>query len=194
MALGSHRHNRRKYSKDSTEHILFISVILLAAIFYSKDRIIRDYGIIKPTLIIILTLGLILSIAFLKKFVVHAPTHKLLKSSIDNMSGIEFERYVAKLLIRQGYKHIKLTEHYDLGVDIIAEKGNQLWGIQVKRYSGLVKIAAVRQVVAALNHYGCDRAMVITNNNFSLQAINLAKSNNCTLVDQQQLMSWAKDI
>lgn len=101
---------------------------------------------------------------------------------VDTMTGIEFEHYVAKLLEERGYTDIKLTERYDLGVDIIARKGGIIWGVQVKRSSGMVKAIAVRQVVTALKHYGCDRAMVITNGTYSRPAINLAKSNNCVLV------------
>jgi restriction system protein len=101
---------------------------------------------------------------------------------VNTMTGIEFEHYVAKLLEERGYTDIKLTERYDLGVDIIACKGGIIWGVQVKRSSGLVKAIAVRQVVTALKHYGCDRAMVVTNGTYSRPAINLAKSNNCVLV------------
>jgi hypothetical protein len=36
-------------------------------------------------------------------------------------------------------------------VDIIADKEGISWGIQNERYSGLVKIDAVRQVVAGLS-------------------------------------------
>lgn len=57
---------------------------------------------------------------------------------------------------------MQLTEHYDLGVDIVARKDGVTWGVQVKHYSGLVGINAVRQVVVALKMYGCDRAMVVT--------------------------------
>jgi restriction system protein len=108
------------------------------------------------------------------------------------MSGTEFEQYIANLLRKQGYSHIKLTEHYDLGLDIIAQKEGQTWGIQVKRYNRPVKMAAVRQVVSALKHYDCERAMVITNSFFSAPAQELAASNNCILIDRQQLMRWSK--
>ena len=76
---------------------------------------------------------------------------------------------------------------YDTDVDIIATKDNIRWGIQVKRYSGLVKAEAVRQVVTGLRVYGCDRAMVITNSVFSRVAIQLANSNECVLVDRSGL-------
>ena len=108
-------------------------------------------------------------------------------SDIDTMDGLAFEKYVANLLEQQGYSNISLTEQYDYGVDIIATRDGICWGIQVKRYSGLVKAEAVRQVVTGLRVYGCDRAMVITNSFFSRVAVQLADSNDCVLVDRSGL-------
>ena len=110
-------------------------------------------------------------------------------SDIDTMDGLAFEKYVANLLEQQGYSNISLTEQYDYGVDIIATRDGICWGIQVKRYSGLVKAEAVRQVVTGLRVYGCDRAMVITNSVFSRVAVQLADSNDCVLVDRSGLAS-----
>lgn len=109
---------------------------------------------------------------------------------IDSMTGLEFERLVARILRSQGYKAVKLTDKYDYGVDIIAEKDDIRWGIQVKRYSGLVKADAVRQVVTGLRKYHCARAMVISNSYFSNYANELAKSNDCLLVDRNTLTMW----
>lgn len=109
---------------------------------------------------------------------------------IDHMTGLEFENYVARLLKTQGYRHIRSTEKYDYGVDIIATKDGVTWGIQVKRYSGLVKADAVRQVVTALKKYECDRAMVITNSTYSRIAKELARINNCVLLDRNKLVPW----
>lgn len=102
---------------------------------------------------------------------------------LNTLTGLEFEKYVASLLKERGYMSVKLTEYYDLGVDIIARKDDITWGIQVKRCSGLVKAGAVRQVVTALKRYKCDRAMVITNGTYSRPAIELAESNDCVLVN-----------
>lgn len=100
------------------------------------------------------------------------------------MTGLEFERHVARLLKAKDFKHVKLTEKYDLGIDIIAQKDGVNWGIQVKRYSGLVGADAVRQVVTALPIYNCDRAMVVSNSTFSNPAIELAHVNSCVLVSK----------
>ena len=107
------------------------------------------------------------------------------------MDGVSFEHYVAQLLIDQGYANVSLTEHYDYGVDIIAEKDGVRWGIQVKRYSGLVKAEAVRQVVTGLRLYGCDRAMVVTNSTYSNVAKRLAEGNDCVLIDRYGLATLA---
>lgn len=107
---------------------------------------------------------------------------------VDDMDGIEFDSYVAGVLKNCGYTNIEITEKYDYGVDIIAIKNGVRWGIQVKRNSGLVKADAVRQVVTGLRLYGCDRAMVITNSVFSNVAIQLAKSNQCVLIDRNILV------
>ena len=106
---------------------------------------------------------------------------------VDSMDGVSFEYYVAQLLIAQGYANVSLTEHYDYGVDIVAEKDGIRWGVQVKRYSGLVKADAVRQVVTGLPLYGCDRAMVITNSTYSNVARRLAEGNDCILIDRSGL-------
>lgn len=106
---------------------------------------------------------------------------------IDSMDGIAFEHFIAGVLKNQGYSNVSLTEQYDYGVDIVAEKDGVRWGIQVKRYSGLVKAEAVRQVVTGLRLYGCERAMVITNSTFSNVARTLAAGNDCVLIDRSEL-------
>lgn len=69
----------------------------------------------------------------------------------------------------------------------MAEKDGIRWGVQVKRYGQMVKADAVRQVVTGLRLYGCDRGMVVTNSTFSRVAIELAKGNDCVLIDRGSL-------
>lgn len=106
---------------------------------------------------------------------------------LDAMTWAEFEYFVAEWLKNRGYTNVKLTEKYDLGVDIIAKKDGITWGVQVKHYRGLVGIEAIRQVVVALKKYKCDRAMVVTTGAFSRPAIELAKSQDCVLIDGSKL-------
>lgn len=191
MSKRTQRNQHRKYTSSTQENIFFVLVILLAAALYSHhiSDLNRGTTILNISLSVAVIVGLAAIVLLLMKLR-HAKVHHFSQHEIDNMSGIEFEKYVAKLLPRRGYTDIKLTEHYDLGLDIIAEKDGLLWGIQVKRYKSTVKMAAVRQVVAAIKHYGCDRSMVIANNSFSSPAQVLAESNHCVLVDRAQLLSW----
>lgn len=121
----------------------------------------------------------------------HFINHRLM--NIDGMSGEDFEKYICDVLRKRGYTEVRLTEKYDYGVDIIASKDGVKRGIQAKRYSGLVKAAAVRQVVAGLSVYGCDRALVVTNSVLTKFAIKLAKSNECLLVDRELLARLAAE-
>lgn len=114
-------------------------------------------------------------------------THNASFQEIDEMDGIEFEVFVAKVLRANGYSRVRLTNRYDYGIDILARKNGVRWGIQVKRNHGQVKVDAVRQAVTGLNMYNCDRAMVITNSYFGRYATTLAKANDCVLVDRSRL-------
>ena len=163
----------------------FVFTILAGATAYRywQDFISLEHKAIKVLPIISATIiGATLLFLFMGFKLRYRPA-KLNRSmaEIDNMSGLEFEKYVATLLKQQGYTKIKLTEKFDYGVDIIAHKDGVCWGVQTKRYSGLCKKAAV----AGLRYYHCDRAMVVTNSTFSKQAKVLATVNECVLVDRR---------
>lgn len=114
-------------------------------------------------------------------------THSASFREIDQMDGIEFEKYIAQMLRTNGYSHVKLTDKFDYGIDILARKNGVRWGIQVKRNRGQVKVDAVRQAVTGLKMYDCDKAMVITNSYFGRYARTLARVNDCVLIDRSRL-------
>jgi HJR/Mrr/RecB family endonuclease len=188
----THSYSRRTRSKTYDERTSLVAIILIVGTIYA--HIIGLSKAIFPTIWIIGFIGLLLAIRFsiktlkriLKRRKMHNPTMQL----IDRMTGLEFERCIAGLLKHQGYTNVRLTEKYDYGVDIIAEKDDIRWGIQIKRYSGQVKADSVRQVVTALKKYHCDRSIVITNSKFSKVAKDLASCNDCTLVDRNILLKW----
>lgn len=111
-------------------------------------------------------------------------------SGVDVMDGFVFEKYVAELLKNEGFSSVTLTEKYDLGIDVIANRDGERWGIQVKRNRGKTKAESVRAAVTALTHYKCTRAMVVSNSLFTGAARELAKSNNCVLIDRGRLGEW----
>lgn len=106
---------------------------------------------------------------------------------IDSMSGIEFEYFLHRLFIFDGYD-AKLTKaSNDQGADLILTKNGESTVVQAKRYLGAVSNSAVQEVFAAKAYYRCEHAIVITNSYFTKSAINLALSNKVTLLDREKL-------
>lgn len=175
----------RTYQKGADGHASIVVITLLAcAAWTHKSAMLRaEHIAIVGIAAVVGVLCLVLAIRFLLKLR-QLPFKQKQIRDVDSMTGLEFEQYVAALLKTHGYGSVHLTEQYDLGVDIVAVKDGITWGVQVKRYSGLVGADAVRQVVTALRMYNCDRAMVITNSYFSNAARSLAESNDCVLVDR----------
>jgi len=162
-----------------------VSAIFMAIIFVSIAQNLQQYSSLILAVITLILAGRLMT-RLLKKY-----WHRK-HISIDQMEGLEFEDYIVQMLTQQGYTDVCLTEKYDYGIDIIAHKDKVRWGVQVKRYSGLVKANAVRQAVTALNYYDCDRAMVITNSRYSSVVVRLAESNNCKLIDGDIIKQWSR--
>lgn len=98
-------------------------------------------------------------------------------------NGQEYEYFVAEYLRRTGYSQVTVTKGSgDYGVDILATKNGIKYAVQCKYYSSPVSLKAVQEVVAGAPCYGCNAAMVVTNNTFTKSAIKLAATNGVTLL------------
>lgn len=75
----------------------------------------------------------------------------------------------------------------DQGADVIIEKDNIKYAIQVKYYNNPVGNKAIQEVVAAKSFYKTDKAMVVTNSTFTPQAITLANANDVILINGNEL-------
>jgi restriction system protein len=111
-------------------------------------------------------------------------------TAIDAMSGVEFEGYVAARLRRAGWQ-VRFTPAVgDYGVDLIAEKDGQSVAIQCKRHGKSVGVAAVQQVVSGARHHGCTRSIVVSNQEFTTAAKQLAYTHRCQLIGRRALQAW----
>lgn len=100
------------------------------------------------------------------------------------MDGHDYEYLVARYLKGHGYTGAKVTKASgDYGVDVTAHKGGHKFAVQCKYYSKPVGISAVQEAVAGKAYYGCDAAMVVTNNTFTKAAQDLAKANGVILLE-----------
>ena len=111
---------------------------------------------------------------------------------IDRMPGVDFENYVAAKLRAAGYR-VRLTEVTgDFGVDLIASKGRERIAIQCKRHGRNIGTAAVQQVVAGALLHRCTSTMVVSNQEFTPAAIQLARVHSCELVGRARLPNWVR--
>ncbi|MDY5576593.1 MAG: restriction endonuclease [Lachnospiraceae bacterium] len=109
---------------------------------------------------------------------------------IDQMTGIEFEHFVAAVLKGCGFIIEEMTKTSgDYGADIIVSFNGVRIAVQCKRYHHPVGVKAVQEVISAMKHYDCEEAIVITNNYFTQQAEILAKDYDMvSLYDRKQLL------
>ena len=113
--------------------------------------------------------------------------------NIDSISRTEFENYVIRLLTHRGFKVETTDATLDLGINMIAKKNDHKYAVQIERQTGSVSRLAVSDVDREKHRYGCDKVILITNSYFSEDAIELAKSTGCELVNRDILAEWILD-
>lgn len=92
------------------------------------------------------------------------------------MDGHQYEHRCAAYLKSIGYTNVTVTPGSgDQGIDILANKAGEKYGIQCKYYEGSVGNKAVQEAFAGSKFYDCDQAMVITNSTFTRSAVELAQ-------------------
>ena len=113
-------------------------------------------------------------------------------AAIDEMSGVEFEEFVAAQLRTAGWSVTHTANTGDYGVDLIAKKDGTRMAVQCKRQAKAVGVAAVQQVVSGALHHGCNQTVVVTNRAFTKAARQLATTHRCRLVGREQVQIWAR--
>ncbi len=108
---------------------------------------------------------------------------------IAQMTGTQFEEFLARLFECMGYTDVRMTPSNDQGADLICLSPIGITTVvQAKRWSGPVGNSAVQELLGAMRHYGCDEGIVVTNSRFTPAAISLVESgSDVTLCDKQWL-------
>jgi restriction system protein len=104
----------------------------------------------------------------------------------EDMSGTEFEDYVARIARSCGLPVIMTSITGDWGVDIIVGKRPNRLAIQCKRQSRPVGTSAIQEVVAGAPMQDCTKTMVVTNHEFTTAARKLAELHGCELVGRSE--------
>ena len=109
-------------------------------------------------------------------------------TEIDAMSGVDFERYVAELLEDNGFENVSCTKASgDYGVDIVAERYDDVYAFQCKRYHGNLGVKSVQEVYSGAKMYHAEYAIVVTNSYFTPNAVKLARELGVELWDRDKL-------
>lgn len=117
------------------------------------------------------------------------------EDKIDKMSGIEFERFCAELLVKCGYSNVRLTTcSGDQGIDVLAEKDELKWGFQCKRWGLETHIGndVIHKTFAGKAFYHCDIAAVITTTTFTRKAEEYARETGIILWGRDKLYDMLK--
>lgn len=196
--MGRRKKSDLPYTGCGCIFLILFSAYGIGTIITGNNKEIDDSTRCLVGLIFIISVAiLIFLLKLLIKLYKRRKQEKLLRAlriaDIDNMSGLEFEEYIARLLRYMGYKVENIKASGDFGVDIVAKKQDETYAIQVKRHSYPVSRRAISDAVAGKQHYKCDKAMVITNNYFTKDAIALANSCECILIDRDTLSKWIAD-
>jgi restriction system protein len=116
-----------------------------------------------------------------------SPSATYSAQNMHGMSGIEFEAMCADVFRRMGY-HAALTKHSnDGGVDIELSRDGQLTLVQCKRSARPVGVKVVRELFGVCIHRGASKAIVCTNNTFTLEAQKFAQGQPIELIDGVRL-------
>jgi len=133
-----------------------------------------------------------------------------LLQKVDVMTGEQFERFVCWLFQERNYKVQRVgTTLYcnrqrriigrfyqtlrDFGADIIAEKEGERIAVQTKRCRRPVGKKDVKQAFFALKHYGCHKALVISNNGYTQSALRYASRKRIALWNRELLISAVRE-
>ncbi len=114
-------------------------------------------------------------------------------NSVDSLTGLEFEKVVGSIYKSMGFTVTFTPTSGDYGVDVIAEREGEKIAIQAKRYSKPVGVSAVQEVASGAIFYKADKAVVISNTEFTENAKKLAQQLKVQLIGKRHLIPmWTK--
>lgn len=171
MNTSKRKHNKKIDEICSAGSSLTMIVALIILFKY------RNYWQVITCAIIIFLLCFAIIIFFITRIIRQKRIERaMITDNYDNMSGEQFEEFCADILRGNGFENVEVTKASgDHGVDVLATKDGQKYAIQCKRYSKPVGNKAVQEVYSGKDIYKADIAVVMSNMDFTAQAIEDAK-------------------
>lgn len=105
-------------------------------------------------------------------------------------SPYEYETSISNAFSNLGWIAFQTKGSGDQGADVIIEKHGYKFVVQCKLYNQPVGNKAVQEVSSAQAYYEAVGAVVVTNNDYTKSARQLAESQNVWLLHDSQLAEW----
>lgn len=108
-------------------------------------------------------------------------------AELDQLSGVEFEAFLAGMFRAQGYVAELTPTSGDYGADLILIKDGRRIAVQAKRYLGSVGVSAVQEALSGQAYYQCHTAWVITTGTFTVNALELAQKSGVKMIGRSEI-------
>jgi Restriction endonuclease/DnaJ domain len=109
---------------------------------------------------------------------------------LQRLTGAEFERLIASLFMRDGYKVSRWGGSGDEGVDMVLEMGGSKDVVQFKRWNGEIGPPVILEFYRSMMQAGARRGFVIATASFTHSAKELVDRKPITLIDGHYLLAW----
>ncbi len=107
-----------------------------------------------------------------------------------NIDPYEYEKLIAEIFENLGWTTFNTPKSGDQGADIVMQKEGFTYVVQCKLYGQPVGNKAVQEVSSAKAYYEAVGSVVVTNNDYTKSARQLAESQNVWLLHDSQLVEW----
>lgn len=118
-----------------------------------------------------------------KVFIIHSDITRL-----KNMKNEEFVEYIAQLYKKLGYYIDPIKKEKDLGCDLIIRKNRDVICVKCMSEGEEIDLKPLQEVYGSKNLYRANKSLVVTPNTYTDKALQFAKANHITLVDQLELI------
>lgn len=174
-----YRKNRRRYEAS----VGAVPAIILLVIFANVLPILKG-------LFICIIAGIVIYVLY-QLYRSHHP--RTIKVELDNLDSNTFEKYCIKLFALNDFVNVRSAKiNSNEGIDIIAEKSGQSYGIKcvLSNKDTNVDADSLRQAMVGSKYFCCDNVAIITNRDFTLNAKTLAQKENIILWNRQELINF----
>jgi restriction system protein len=177
------RRSKKKKEMDLIEGLLMMSMVGTFFLIFNWTKSMKTSLIAAG-----LAFSLVIAILIYRRMLNDEKIRKSGITDIDKMDGRQFEHYLGQLFKGHGYIVNVTKSAGDYGADLVISKDGKKTVVQAKRYSKNVGLKAVQEAHSSITYYGASEAWVVSNSNYTVAAISLAKSNNVRLITRNELI------